>query len=76
MERNPQREILAYLLSGGRLTVQKAARQFETTELRKVISRLRRKGYAICADKCYDKTRSGRNTQFNEYYIAQQVTGA
>jgi hypothetical protein len=44
MVRNPQREILAYLLAGGRLTVQKASRLFETTELRKIVSRLRRLG--------------------------------
>lgn len=34
MVRNPQREILAYLLAGGRLTVQKAIQMFDTTELR------------------------------------------
>lgn len=69
MTHDPQREILAYLIKGGRLTVQKASRIFETTELRRIVSRLRKKGHTICARKCSDVTRSGRTTQFNEYYM-------
>lgn len=65
----PQKCILAYLSAGGRLTVQKAFRLFHTTELRKIVSRLKRKGYIICADKKSDITNDGRLTQFNEYYM-------
>lgn len=74
MIRNPQREILAYLLAGGRLTVQKASRMFETTELRKIISRLRRRGHPICSERHYDTTHTGRRVQFNEYFM--QAPGA
>lgn len=69
MVRNPQREILAYLLGGGRLTVQKASRLFETTELRKIVSRLRRLGQPIEDVKHYDTTRTGRRVQFKEYFM-------
>lgn len=65
----PQRDILAYLQSGGRLTVNKAQRLFHTTELRKVISRLRKSGWAICSDRRNDKTEDGRKVTFNEYYL-------
>lgn len=74
MIRNPQREILAYLLAGGRLTVQKASRMFETTELRKIISRLRRCGHPIGDVELYDTTRIGRRVHFKEYFM--QAPGA
>ena len=57
----PKRDSLAYLQSGGRLTVNKAQRLFHTTELRKVVSRLRREGWAILADRRNDKTEDGRS---------------
>lgn len=65
----PKRDILAYLQSGGRLTVNKAQRLFHTTELRKVVSRLRREGWAILADRRNDKTEDGRSVTYNEYYL-------
>ena len=65
----PKRDILAYLLNGGRLTVNKAMRLFHTTELRKIVSRLRRAGWTICADRRNDKTEDGRHVTFNEYYL-------
>ena len=71
MARSPQREILAYLLAGGRLTVQKASRMFGTTELRKIVSRLRRRGQPIDDVKLYDTTRTDRRVQFKEYFIKQ-----
>ena len=64
-----------YLLAGGRLTVQKASRLFETTELRKIVSRLRRRGQPIEDVMHYDTTRTGRRVQFKEYFI-RQATGA
>lgn len=67
----PKRDILAYLQSGGRLTVNKAIRLFHTTELRKVVSRLRREGWSIAADRRYDKTEDGRAVTYNEYYLVR-----
>jgi hypothetical protein len=75
MVRNPQREILAYLMAGGRLTVQKASRLFETTELRKIVSRLRRRGQPIEDVMHYDTTRTGRRVWFNEYRMGHDLGG-
>lgn len=71
MKHNPQTKILAYLVVGGRLTVRKAERLFHTTELRRIVSRLRRKGYTISSDKLSAVTEDGRPTRFNEYYMPQ-----
>ena len=67
----PKRDILAYLQSGGRLTVNKAIRLFHTTELRKVVSRLRREGWSIAADRRHDTTEDGRAVTYNEYYLVR-----
>ena len=67
----PKRDILAYLQSGGRLTVNKALRLFHTTELRKIVSRLRKEGWTICADKRQDETEDGRKVTYNEYYLVR-----
>jgi hypothetical protein len=64
----PKQDILAYLQNGGRLTVNKALRLFHTTELRKIVSRLRREGHSIRATRCDDTTVDGRKVFFNEYY--------
>lgn len=53
---NPKADILAYFRGGGRLTVNRALFLFHTTELRKVVSRLRREGHDIRADKKSDIT--------------------
>lgn len=66
----PLQQVLAYFLQGGRLTVQKAFHLFHTTELRKIVSRLRRRGYDIRADVKHDETVDGRKITYNEYYIA------
>lgn len=71
MTYEPQSKILAYFKAGGRLTVRKAERLFCTTELRRIVSRLRRQGHAICSNKLSAVTEDGRHTQFNEYYMAQ-----
>ena len=63
-------QILAYFQQGGRLTVQKAFRLFHTTELRKIVSRLRRRGYDIRAKVMCDETADGRKVRFNEYFLA------
>lgn len=69
MTHEPQKKILAGLLSGERLTVRKAERLYHTTELRRIVSRLRRKGYPICSDRRSALTEDGRTTKFNEYYL-------
>lgn len=71
MKHDPQNKILAYLKAGGRLTVRKAERLYHTTELRRIISRLRKMGYSICSNKQKAVTEDGRPTQFNEYYYNQ-----
>lgn len=63
------KNILAYFQQGGRLTVNKALRLFHTTELRKVVSRLRRQGHDIRATRLSDATLDGRKVYFNEYYL-------
>ena len=68
----PKRDILAYLLNGGRLTVNKAISLFHTTELRKVVSRLRREGHAIASVRCYAVTEDGRKVTYNEYFINKE----
>lgn len=75
MERNPQREILAYLLAGGRLTVQKAIQMFDTTELRRIVSRLKDRGFPVIADKQYGETKTGRRVWFNEYRMGHDLGG-
>lgn len=70
MTHDPQNKILAYLLKGGRLTVQKAIILFCTTELRRIISRLRKRGHPICDRRLNATTSDGRQTQFKEYYLS------
>lgn len=64
-----QYEILFALLAGERLTVQKAFRLFHTTELRKIVSRLRRRGYDIRSERKAAETEDGRVVTFNEYFL-------
>lgn len=64
-----QHEILFALLAGERLTVQKAFRLFHTTELRKIVSRLRRRGYDIRSERKAAETEDGRVVTFNEYFL-------
>ncbi|MBR3912574.1 MAG: hypothetical protein IKJ48_07935 [Alistipes sp.] len=64
-----QHDILAAFQRGERLTVQKAFRLFHTTELRKIVSRLRRRGYDIRSNVMSDETADGRKVRFNEYFL-------
>lgn len=64
----PQREILRYFLLGGRLTVQKALRKFGTTELRKIVSRLKRKGFDISSYWTTELSSDGRVCRIKTYY--------
>lgn len=68
----PQRDILAYFLGGGRLTVQRAFLMFHTTELRKIVSRLRKSGHDIRSKQMSDTTVDGRPVTFKEYYLVHE----
>lgn len=68
--RKPQARILAYFIRGGTLTVWKAMNKFGTTELRKIVTRLRRKGYIIVGDWCYSHDADrGRIVRYKEYHM-------
>lgn len=66
---NLQSQILGYLSRGGRLTVRKTTYLFHTTELRKVVSCLRRRGHVIRNVRKSGTTIDGRSTWYNEYYM-------
>ena len=63
------KRILAYLLGGGVLTVTKALQMFHTTELRRVVTTLTRKGHRIDSRWCEGESGDGRKTRFKEYYL-------
>lgn len=65
----PLYQVLFALMAGEKLTVQKAFRLFHTTELRKIVSRLRRKGYDI-KDRILSAETDGRISRFKEYFMA------
>lgn len=65
---NPQVQIQDYLARGGTLTVQQAFRMFHTTELRKIMTRLKRKGYIIL-DRWTDSEKDGRKSRYKVYYM-------
>lgn len=69
---DPQSKILAYLKQGGRLTVQKASYLFSTTELRRIVSRLRERGYPIRDRRLNATLSDGRQVQFKEYYYQNE----
>ncbi|WP_317319160.1 helix-turn-helix domain-containing protein [Alistipes communis] len=65
----PQRHIRDYLMQGGTLTVQQAFRRFHTTELRKVVTRLRRKGDTIVSRWTDGQSIDGRRSRYKVYYM-------
>lgn len=69
---DPQNKILAYLKQGGRLTVQKAIHLFSTTELRRIVSRLRKRGYPIRDRELNAILSDGRQARFKEYYLQNE----
>lgn len=69
---DPQSKILAYLKQGSRLTVQKAIHLFSTTELRRIVSRLRKRGYPIRDRKLSAILSDGRQASFKEYYLQNE----
>ena len=75
MRTDPQREILAYLLKGGRLTVKTAWKKFGTSEFRRIVSRLKKKGYKFGSRWMEGTTPDGRQVRFKEHFL-EQVPGA
>lgn len=68
----PQRDILAYFQQGGKLTVQRALLMFHTTELRRIVCRLRKSGHDIKSKPISANTDDGRHVTFNEYYLENE----
>lgn len=66
----PQLLIREHLAQGGTLTVQQAFHQFGTTELRKVVARLRRKG-DIISDRWTSSESEGRKSRYKIYYMVK-----
>ena len=65
----PQNQILAYFKQGGELTVNTALSMFRTTELRKIVSRLRKMGHNIKDRWVTDTiTPDGRPTPHKVYF--------
>ena len=67
MAHDPQRQIAAYFRKGGRLTVKRAWDMFGTTELRRIVSRLRKGGMDIVSRWVSIETRDGRQQRVKEY---------
>lgn len=66
----PMHEVLWAFQSGETLTVQRAFKMLHTTELRKIVSRLRRRGYDIRAKKQLRECSDGRRVWYHEYNLA------
>jgi hypothetical protein len=65
MQNSPQYQVLKYLSLPHRwLTVKRCSSMFKTTELRKIISRLRQQRYMIGSEWMKD-----RNTRYKRYYL-------
>lgn len=64
-------QILDYLKQGKRLTVQKAIHLFHTTELRLMVSRLKKAGHDI-KSVWREEEVHGRKSRFKEYYLASE----
>lgn len=58
-----------YLLEGNSLTVKTCWMKFGTTEMRKIASRLRRRGFNVVTKQMTDTLTDGREVRFNEYRI-------
>lgn len=58
-----------YLLEGNALTVKTCWVKFGTTEMRKIASRLRRRGHNVVTRQLTDRLADGREVKFNEYSI-------
>lgn len=64
-------QILDYFKQGKRLTVQTALKRFNTTELRLMVSRLKKAGHDIKSVWCVAESH-GRKARFKEYFLATE----
>lgn len=53
---------------GGRLTVQQAFSRFHTTELRKIVCRLKKAGYPIVSEYIEEK-----GNRFKQYWLSKEA---
>ena len=65
--------VTKYLLDGNALTVKTCWIKFETTEMRKIASRLRKRGFNVVTKQMTDTSADGREVRFNEYRILKTV---
>jgi hypothetical protein len=70
MRTEKQAAVLAYLQTGGSLTVIECINRFHSTELRRVISRLRKAGHRI-ADT-FENADDG--AMYKRYYLQKEIT--
>lgn len=66
-------KVTAYLLNGGTLTVKSCWMMFGTTEMRKIASRLRKRGHKVATREVTDTANDGREVRFNEYRIIKEA---
>lgn len=65
--------VTKYLLEGNALTVKTCWIKFGTTEMRKIASRLRRRGFNVVTKQMTDTSADGREVRFNEYRILKSA---
>lgn len=66
-------QVKKHFVNGGTLTVKTCWVKFGTTELRKIVSRLRRKGFNIESKQLTDTLPNGKEVRFNEYRLTKQI---
>lgn len=66
-------KVTAYLLNGGTLTVKSCWMMFGTTEMRKIASRLRKRGHKVATREVTGTANDGREVRFNEYRIIKEA---
>ncbi len=67
--RNAQNKVFDALLNGERLTVQECFHRFHTTELRRIISRIRDWGHEVKSEKVKGET-------YHVYYMPKEWINA
>lgn len=62
-------QVATHLVNGGALTVKTCWVKFGTTELRKIVSRLRKRGHRVTTTQLTEMLPNGREVRYNEYRI-------
>lgn len=65
------KRILQHFQEGAELTVVEAIRLFHTTELRRVVTELRRRGHDIQSRWCEDVCGDGSVSRFKVYFLSK-----